>query len=423
MEFTFENQGRVNSYAANTDASPEWSEVNAELESLRVLLIEDNDGDYRLTREMVREIGLSGEPAGAHIELVRVGRLSEALAFLETHSVRLILLDFYLPDAEGLEGLHRLHAAVPGIPVILLTGASDLRTARQALAEGAQDYLVKGQIDSGLLLKSIIYAVERKRVEKEREEMQERLLRAQKLESLGLMAGGLAHDLNNLLQGIVSYTNLASRRLEKGMPASEQLQQIERLVVHASELVDKLFACAGPRATVTEQIFLSELVADAVNLMSPTLPESVSIEFTQESSLSAIAVDPAQIRQVVLNLLSNAVEAVTAVGGVIRVKISDQIIPIGKGQIEKEERTVDELPAGRYLVLEVSDSGCGMDEATRQKVFEPFFTTKKFGRGLGLASVLGIIRGYAGNISVKSSPETGTRFRVWLPTSSPSLHA
>lgn len=256
---------------------------------------------------------------------------------------------------------------------------------------------------------------ERKRSEAQREQLDTRVQEAQKLETLGTLAGGVAHDFNNLLQVILS--NAALLRLRSG-PAPELrtcLDQIETATHQASELTGQLLAYAGKGRVVVEVVDLSSLVLEMSKLLEVSLLKSAVIQAQFPVGIPPVDGDPSQLRQVVMNLLLNAAEALPDARGVIRV---------GTGNLRLSTSELSQmsigagLPEGSYTYFEVCDTGCGMTPEVSSKIFDPFFTTKNKGRGLGLAAVLGIVRGHRGALQVESAPGLGTIVRVFLPASS-----
>jgi PAS domain S-box-containing protein len=252
----------------------------------------------------------------------------------------------------------------------------------------------------------------RRRAEAEQRNIEAKLQQAQKLESLGVLAGGIAHDFNNLLTGVLGYAELALLNLAPDAPVRAHLEQIRQAALRAADLAQQMLAYAGRSRFVLQTIDLAQLVMGMARLLQAALPKHTVMRFELAPRLPAIEGDPTQLRQVIMNLLTNAAEAMHADGGVVTVRTST---------VEAQPADLvspylhEELPPGAYVALEVEDTGCGMDEATLAKIFDPFFTTKFTGRGLGLAGVLGIVRGHRGTIQVSSQPGQGTTFRVLLP--------
>jgi len=255
---------------------------------------------------------------------------------------------------------------------------------------------------------------ERLRLEQERHLLQQQILQAQKLESLGLLAGGIAHDFNNLLMGVLGNASLALASLQPGSSFYDLLIKIEQAAVRAAELTNQLLAYSGKGRFVVRPVNLSQVVREMSELLRVSMGKNVTLRLDLAANLPAVMADVAQLRQVVMNLITNAVDAIGEGGG---------LITLYTGIMEADRRYLENtvikenLSEGRYVVLEVSDTGCGMDEQTMSRIFDPFFTTKFTGRGLGLAAVLGIIRGHHGTIKVYSEPGKGTTFKILLPAS------
>jgi len=253
---------------------------------------------------------------------------------------------------------------------------------------------------------------ERKRAEAERLTFERRLRETQKLESLGLMAGGVAHDFNNLLVAILGHTSVALEELPADNPARASLAQIELAARRAAELTRQLLAYAGKSRLSTQSLDLNELVREIGQLLHTSVPRTVRLHYELGAALPPIEADATQIRQVLMNLVINAGEAIGV--GTGSVTIGTEPVRVDQAVLGETALPAD-LAEGQYVALTVRDTGHGMDVATRERIFEPFYTTKFTGRGLGLAAVLGIVRGHRGAISVESEPGRGTTFTVLLP--------
>ncbi len=248
--------------------------------------------------------------------------------------------------------------------------------------------------------------------EEERHRLEVQMQQAQKLESLGVLAGGIAHDFNNLLVASLGHANLALDTLPEGVPARAHIARIERSARRAAELCRQLLDYAGRGSVEFTALDLRELIEDSGELLSAARSKKVVLDYDFEPDLPAVEADASQIRQVVLNLITNASEAIGEGRGEIRVTAAaagyDRAalhgFQLGQG-----------LAPGRYVSVAVSDDGCGMDAHTRRHFFEPFFSTKFAGRGLGLAAVLGIVRGHDGAIRVESQLGRGTTITLLLP--------
>jgi len=240
---------------------------------------------------------------------------------------------------------------------------------------------------------------ERTRAENERHAMALRLERSEHLTSLGMLAGGIAHDFNNLLTVIAANTE----RTEGD--AGDAVRTATR---RAAELTNQLLAYAGQRPMERADVDLAGMAGETVRMLATSVPRTVSLRDEHEDDVPWVVGDPAQLRQVVLNLIVNAVDALDERPGFVRVRT---FAP------SPSEPRPDDVLGDRWVVLAVEDNGRGMDEETRRRVFEPFFTTKATGRGLGMAAVQGIVRSHGGRVAVRSSLGHGTEFQVWLPPS------
>ncbi|MCK4340867.1 MAG: PAS domain S-box protein [Phycisphaerae bacterium] len=253
---------------------------------------------------------------------------------------------------------------------------------------------------------------ERKRAEEERRNLEAQIQHAQKLESLGVLAGGIAHDFNNLLVGILGYADLAMADLSSTSPARASIQGIERAAKRAADLTRQLLAYSGRGRFVIEALDLNEVVNEITHLLEVSISKKVVLKYNFAENLPAIEADATQIRQVIMNLITNASEAIGEKSGVI--SISTGALDCDRAYLNKTNLDED-LSPGLYVYIEVADTGCGMDGETCRKIFDPFFTTKFTGRGLGLAAVMGIVRGHQGALKVYSEPGRGTTFKVLFP--------
>jgi PAS domain S-box-containing protein len=246
----------------------------------------------------------------------------------------------------------------------------------------------------------------------EARKLEAKVQHAQKLESLGVLAGGIAHDFNNLLVGILGNAGLALDELPPEAPARDQLADIHTAAIRASELTKQLLAYAGKGRFVIGHIDLHRLVAEMGHLLTAVIPRNVLIKYCFAADLPPVEGDATQLRQVVMNLITNAADAVGARSGIITVSTS--LIEVDRAYLA--DTYLDEgLPGGHYVSFEVSDTGVGMTPETRMKIFDPFFTTKFTGRGLGLAAVIGILRSHRAAIKVYSEVGRGSTFRVLFP--------
>ncbi|MDF1563742.1 MAG: PAS domain S-box protein [Deltaproteobacteria bacterium] len=248
--------------------------------------------------------------------------------------------------------------------------------------------------------------------EEERLHLERQVQHAQKLESLGVMAGGIAHDFNNLLMGVLGNAELLRMRLPKEEVFLGHLDGIETSATRAAELSRQMLAFSGKSLVKVDRLDLNQLIEEMIHLFEAAISRKAVLQLELAPDLPEVEADSTQIRQVILNLITNASEAVEDGMGVIRVKTS---------RIHADEALLantyldEKLEPGCYSVIEVSDTGCGMDLETRERIFDPFFTTKFTGRGLGLAAVLGIVRAHRGAIQIESERGQGTTIRALLP--------
>jgi len=262
--------------------------------------------------------------------------------------------------------------------------------------------------------------IERELAEEERQKVQVKLLDAQKLESLGVLSGGVAHDFNNLLVGILGNAGLAIQELPEDSPMRQTICDIETSALRAAELTRQLLAYAGKGQFVIQPVRVAQLVEEMEHLLGTAVHKAARLAFDFANGVPIIDADPIQLRQVVMNLVTNAAEAIGVGSGTITVRtgcmeatreyLADAQLGLG-------------LSEGPYVFVEIEDDGHGMHPATLARIFDPFFTTKFTGRGLGLAAVLGIVRSHKGAIKVTSAPGHGTRVRVLLPPASAQMAA
>ena len=248
----------------------------------------------------------------------------------------------------------------------------------------------------------------------EERRQQEKLEHMQRLESLGVLAGGIAHDFNNLLAAILGQAALARREAAPGSRLAERLEAIIEGSERGAELCRQLLAYAGQTPRARRPVDLNEIVRGMQRLFDVSIPKRVVLRLELADNLPPVLADPAQMHQIVMNLVMNAAEAIGDASGAVTV---------ATGMMQADERYLraafvpaeEDVRPGRFVCLEISDTGRGMDEATMRRIFEPFFTTKFTGRGLGMSAVLGIVRTHGGAIKVYSEPGRGTTFKVLLP--------
>lgn len=486
---------------------------------IRVLLIEDNPGDRRLLQELLRDV------TSVQIQLEYSDCLSQGLDCLSTHDFDVILLDLFLPDSQGFDTFIRLHHREREVPIVVTTGLNDETLALKAVQEGAQDYLVKGQITGELLVRSIRYAIERKRAEQKireqaalldiatdailvrdaqnqilfwnkgaeklygwkaeeilgkrvsellyqdpsaqfemaqqelmshnewqgelnqitktsqeiivesrwtlvrdddgqpkfilvvstdvtgKKQLEAQFFRAQRLESIGTLASGIAHDLNNILTPVLATAQLLQMKLVNLDDRSLQmLQVLEANAKRGAELVKQVLSFArGVEGKVTI-LQVKHLIREIQQIVRETFPKSIQLQVEIASNLWTVTGNATQLHQVLMNLCVNARDAMPE-GGILTIVAENLTIDASYARLNFDAKP------GNYIAITVSDSGVGIPKDLFERIFEPFFTTKELGKGtgLGLSTALGIIKSHRGFITVGSSLGKGTQFKVFLP--------
>ena len=365
---------------------------------VHVLLAEDNAADVLLIREALRDSPL------VKFEITHVERLSEVRQRLCTGEFDVVLVDLGLPDSQGLETYRQVRACVGGVPIIVLTGLDDEVMGIGALREGAQEYLIKGQLSESSLARVLRYAIDKKDIE-------DRLRQAQKMEALGQLTAGVAHDFNNLLTVIQGRANLLLLKPDAGVEeVAESLHEINAAAERAANLTRQLLRFSRQQVMQKRSLDLNEVVGSIVKMLRRVLGEEVRLELQLGSELPTVEADTGMIEQVILNLAINARDAMPGGG-----KLSVQTALVEISPTEAERRP--DAYAGRFLVLTVVDTGCGMSGEVQARVFEPFYTTKDVekGTGLGLATVFTIVQQHRGWIELRSEVGLGTCFEIFLP--------
>ena len=239
----------------------------------------------------------------------------------------------------------------------------------------------------------------------------------QRLESLGILAGGIAHDFNNLLTAIMGNAAMAERGLDANKDVRIHLSHITASSRRAADLCKQMLAYSGKGHFMIQPVSIPELIREMARLMEVSINKQITVRYALNENLPLVDADSAQIQQVILNLITNANEAIGEEKG--EIVFSTGVMQAGHAYLNAS-LTNEKLPKGEYIYIEVADTGCGMEKSTIEKMFDPFFTTKFTGRGLGMSAMLGIVRGHHGAIRVKSQPGKGTTFRILLPVSDSS---
>ena len=394
--------------------------------SERILLVDDEEAIRRNFRALLEDAGYVVRESANGVD---------ALAEFLRETPELVLTDLRMQSGkDGLDLVAAIHDRDDGVPVIVVSGSGTLQDAIDAIRLGAWDYLVKPVQLSEELLVAIARNLERARLlrenrryrarledmvaertasllvaQRENQALQSRLMQAQKLECLGLLAGGIAHDFNNLLTVVGSNFS----EIKPALPAEQRDagEMIEHALSQAADLTRQIFVFAGRAPGDPRSCDLSALVRDMEKLLRSAVTTACTLDL-RLSAVPPIWADPVQVQQILMNLALNAAEAMGH-RGVITLRC--EVRELTNEASEFAYLTGPPRP-NRYVTLLVQDDGPGMDEATLGRIGDPFFTTKESGHGLGLTTVIGIVRGMGGALGVHSSVGRGTRFLAAFPT-------
>ena len=387
---------------------------------IRVLLVDDNPDDVRLIKAMLTDT------KGVTFDFKSAGRFSQGLECLAEGGIDVLLLDLVLPDSYGLDTFVRMHAQAPGVPIIVLTGTEDEELADSAMRDGARDYLIKGQLNTDLLSRAIRYAIEGTRADKALQRSQRQLQQAQKMELLGTLVAGVAHEINNPLNLIMFNVPLLQKIWQDVGPILERhaakepngkyggltydfirenlgqlLSDMRMATNRAARIVGGLTDFAR-QSSVTEKspVQVNTAVGNALRLAGTTLRKAgVKMNVDLRDDLPLIEGNLQSIEQVVLNIIINAIQAIDHDHGEVNVVTGFQ--------------NRDGL-----VFISVSDNGRGINPSISDKIFDPFVTDRQTegGTGLGLSITYNLVEAHGGEISFKSQVERGTTFQVSFPS-------
>lgn len=486
---------------------------------IRVLLIEDNPGDRRLLQELLREV------PSVPITLEFADDLSQGVQCLKEQHFDVVLLDLFLPDSQGFDTFIQLHQQERETPIVVTTGLNDETLALKAVQEGAQDYLVKGQITGELLVRSMRYAIERTRSEQKireqaalldiatdailvrdienrilfwnkgaerlygwtageaiaqkttdllykdgllqtqeaqrslfnegewqgelhqvtktgqeitvesrwalvrddegqpqfilavntdvtgKKQLEAQFFRAQRLESIGTLASGIAHDLNNILTPVLATVQLLQmKHVNLDERTLQMLQMLESNAKRGAEIIKQVLSFARGLEESKSLLQPKHLIREIQQIIRSTFPKTIELEVDTPYDLWTVTGNATQLHQVLMNLCVNARDAMPN-GGLLSITAENQTLD------KNYTRTNIDAREGKYVVITVADTGSGIPPERLDRIFEPFFTTKDVGKGtgLGLSTVLGIVKSHRGFITVASAAGRGTQFKVFLP--------
>ena len=357
-----------------------------------ILLVEDNSGDRRLISEML------AEASNMTFDVKYADRLQAAMEYLDQNRVEVILLDLGLPDSQGLETLKRVYAQVSELPIVVLTGLNDEMIGVQAVNEGAQDYLIKGQVDTHLLRRTIRYAIERKQAEERERRLQLQLDFSNRLASLGLMVEGIAHEINNpLTSAIVFAQMLASKDIPEN--TREDIKTIGDNAQRVADIIKNLLTFAKQQKLERTYINVNDIIGATLKMRAHPLEDNnIKVNTQLDPALPSTMADATLLQQAFLNLVINAETAMK--------------LAHGKGSLLIKTALI-----GDTIQISFADDGPGIAEANLVHLFDPFFSTRGVGQGtgLGLSVCYGIITEHNGQIYARSQPGKGSVFTVELP--------
>jgi two-component system, cell cycle sensor histidine kinase and response regulator CckA len=379
----------------------------AMLVPLEVLILEDNPDDAELTIHALRRAGFAPEWRRVQTEADYVAHLGPSLD--------VVLADYNMPEFDASRALAILKAKGFDIPFIVVSGTIGEESAVAMVKDGAADYLLKDRLTR--LGSAITRALEEKRTREEKRQAEEalreseaRLRQVQKMEVVGQLAGGIAHDFNNILQTIVGHSEILLEGLIAEDPLRQDVHDIHAAAERAVGLTRQLLAFSRKQVIAPRLVNLNALVGELERMLQRMIGEDIRIVTHFAGDLKKVRADVGQIEQIVMNLVTNARDAMPS-GGELTISTSNvtvrgpDVVLMGRGRI------------GQFVRMTVKDTGIGMDKETRQRIFEPFFTTKGLGRGtgLGLAVVYGIVGQHDGWINVESEVGQGSSFDLYLP--------
>ena len=394
----------------------------------KILLIDDSPTDSNMIRDML----ISGK--GSPFDVILADRLLKGLKLLDEEEIELVILDLFLPESRGLSTLTKVYDRAPQIPIVVLTGAHDEELAIKTLRSGAEDYLLKEELNRSLLRRTIRYSIERKRDEvelrkhrvhleelvlertselsrankqlkqeiTERKQMQFQLIQTEKMSALGTLVAGVSHELNNPLMGILNFSDYCLKQTTKDDRRYQFLQDIQRETERCIDIISNLLTFSRTEQDGEETYqdeSLTRIIDRVVNLLSYRIKrEEVSLTVHIAENTPEIRLRVNAMQQVLLNLVSNALDALV--------------------ESQKKEIRIEIHPNGDVVWLTVADSGSGIAPEILDKVYDPFFTTKTAGKGtgLGLSISRSIIESHGGDITCKSNWGKGTTFNILLPT-------
>ncbi|HTL12824.1 MAG TPA: response regulator [Bdellovibrionota bacterium] len=382
---------------------------------LKLLLIEDSAEDAALLSHLLKKEGFD-------LDVTRIEGAEALREELRRGPWDVVISDFNLPRLTGLQALEIVRSVQKDLPFILVSGSVGEQLAVQAMRAGAQDYIMKdnpARLAAAVRREMAEAGERRKRREAEAalEEKNKQLIVAQRMEAIGRLAGGIAHDLNNMIGAGTIYAEMALEPGQDLAVVQDYVREIARAQERATLLVRQLLAFSRKQVIDPQVMSVNQVIADIYRMLAQILGEDIDLAVDLAPDLMSIQADPGQIDQVIMNLVVNARDAMPK-GGMLTIRTSNETVSAGDPRLGLE----NDLGPGKYVKLTVTDTGTGIEDAILTRIFEPFFTTKEVGKGtgLGLATVYGIVKQSSGDIRVKSEMGKGTTFELLFKAVTPA---
>ncbi|MFT7512063.1 MAG: signal transduction histidine kinase [Candidatus Omnitrophota bacterium] len=395
--------------ASNMVTEPPLSSQSIDLLTQPTVLVVDDD----ITLCTLAEEFLKNE--GFTVLTAENGK--DAIEIFNEENPDVVLLDVMLPDANGIDLCRKIRALPEGefTQILIMTSLDDEDSINQAYEAGATEFTVK-PINWFVESHRIRYMLRNLRIQQELMLSEEQFRQAQKMEAIGRLAGGVAHDFNNLLTIIINYSEIILHGLHTGDKVLEDIAEIKNTAHRAESLTRQLLAFSRKQIVTPQVININQMIDSMQKMLSRLIPPDIDFQTRLDPDLWQVCMDPGQIEQVLVNLVVNAVDAMSGGGKLV--------ITTGNDDPDQPSmRTRMKVAPDNCVLIQISDTGIGMGDLTKAQIFEPFFTTKEVGKGtgLGLATVYGIVKQSKGMVYVESSPGKGTTFNILLPSTQKSV--